>query len=258
MAADRVGCVVLTAPTQRLRTLEATLSLREPVMTLELSDIYERALGRVPCEEINAAWFLHVLGEGRRRMIQDMVNRVVALVALVLLAPLLGLIALAVRIDSRGPALYRQERVGERGRHFTIFKFRSMVVDAESNGVQWAGENDPRVTRVGRFLRLTRLDELPQLLNVVRGEMALVGPRPERPEFVEQLSSEVPFFEFRNLLKPGITGWAQVYAPYGASVEDAAVKLSYDLYYLRHRSIATDLAILFRTVWVVVSGAGAR
>ena len=258
VAANRVDCVVLTAPTQRLQALEAALSVREPVMTLELTDIYERALGRVPCEEINAAWFLHVLGERRRRMIQDMVNRVVALAALVLLAPLLGLVALAVRIDSRGPALYRQERVGERGRRFTILKFRSMVIDAESNGAQWAGENDPRVTRVGRFLRLTRLDELPQLLNVVRGEMALVGPRPERPEFVEQLSHEVPFFEFRGFVKPGITGWAQVYAPYGASVEDASVKLSYDLYYLRHRSIATDLAILFRTIWVVISGAGAR
>ena len=153
---------------------------------------------------------------------------------------------------------YRQFRVGEGGRHFSIVKFRSMRVDAEQSGAQWASENDPRVTRVGRILRKFRLDELPQLWNVVRGDMAIVGPRPERPEFVVELAREIPFFEPRHLVRPGVTGWAQVYAPYGASADDALAKLSYDLYYLKNGSIATDLGIMLRTAGVMVGGVGSR
>ena len=168
------------------------------------------------------------------------------------------LTALAVYLDSDGAILYRQERVGEKGKLFTLFKFRSMRVDAESGTPVWAQDGDDRVTRVGRIIRITRLDELPQLWNVIRGDMSFVGPRPERPYFVEQLASEIPFYQQRHSVKPGITGWAQVKYRYGSSVEDAIEKLRYDLYYIKHVSIALDLSIVFDTVKVILFGHGAR
>jgi lipopolysaccharide/colanic/teichoic acid biosynthesis glycosyltransferase len=168
------------------------------------------------------------------------------------------LTALAIRLDSPGPILYRQERVGLGGGTFTVLKFRSMRTDAEARGPVWAAQRDPRVTRVGSFIRLTRIDELPQLLNVLRGEMSFIGPRPERPHFVEQLEQALPFYRDRALVKPGLTGWAQVNYPYGASVEDARAKLSYDLYYVKHRSLLLDLMILLATVRVVLFQRGAR
>jgi lipopolysaccharide/colanic/teichoic acid biosynthesis glycosyltransferase len=178
---------------------------------------------------------------------------------MVVLAPIFVLIGVAIRLDSRGPALYRQQRVGEHGRRFTMLKFRSMVDDAEPHGLAvWAREDDPRITRVGRVLRRFRCDELPQLWNVLRGEMTLVGPRPERPELVSELARVVPYYDSRHLARPGITGWAQVYAPYGASVDDALRKLSYDLYYLKHCSISTDFGIMLRTASVMIGGRGAR
>jgi lipopolysaccharide/colanic/teichoic acid biosynthesis glycosyltransferase len=166
---------------------------------------------------------------------------------------------LAVKIDSPGPMLYRQQRVGQFGRPFTLFKFRSMAADAEAGGDPlWAQRHDPRVTRVGRFIRGTRIDELPQLVNVLRGEMSLVGPRPERPHFVEQLDRAIPFYRQRAYVKPGVTGWAQINFPYGASVEDAREKLSYDLYYVKHRSVLLDAFILLATIRVVLLREGAR
>jgi lipopolysaccharide/colanic/teichoic acid biosynthesis glycosyltransferase len=157
------------------------------------------------------------------------------------------------------PILYRQKRVGERGQVFEILKFRSMRVDAERDGVaRWAGENDPRVTRVGRFLRKSRIDELPQLVNVLRGDMSFVGPRPERPPFVTDLSKDIPVYSTRHAVKPGITGWAQVQYPYGASRDDAAKKLQFDLYYVKNHSLFLDLVILFQTAQVVLFGKGAR
>jgi exopolysaccharide biosynthesis polyprenyl glycosylphosphotransferase len=177
----------------------------------------------------------------------------------VLAAPLTLLTALAVYLDSDGPILYCQERVGEGGRRFTVYKFRSMRVDAESSGTPvWATEQDDRVTRVGRFIRMTRLDELPQLWNVLSGDMSFVGPRPERPYFVEQLSREIPFYQQRHAVKPGVTGWAQVKYQYGSSVEDAMEKLRYDLYYIKHVSTALDLSIVFDTVKVILFGKGAK
>ncbi len=164
-----------------------------------------------------------------------------------------------MRLDSPGPVLYRQERVGRGGRAFTLYKFRSMVVDAERQGAPvWATQRDPRVTRVGRFLRLTRIDELPQAICVLRGDMAFVGPRPERPKFVADLAGLIPRYDDRHAVKPGITGWAQVNYPYGASVEDARQKLAYDLYYVRRRSLFLDLLIVVATVRVVLFREGSR
>jgi len=182
-----------------------------------------------------------------------------AAVLLLLTLPVLLLVAVAIRLESPGPILYRQERIGRAGRTFTILKLRSMRDDAEADGVaRWAAPKDSRVTRVGRFIRLTRIDEIPQALNVLRGEMALVGPRPERTVFVEQLDALIPHYHDRHAVLPGITGWAQVSMPYGASVDDAEAKLAYDLDYIRRRSLRMDLAILAATVRVMVFRIGAR
>jgi len=163
-----------------------------------------------------------------------------------------------IRLESPGPVLYRQQRVGQRGRVFTLLKFRSMRVDAEARGPTWAAQHDPRVTRVGGFIRRTRIDERPQLINVLRGEMSFVGPRPERPHFVDQLAEIIPFYRDRTSIKPGITGWAQVNYPYGASIDAARQKLSYDLYYVKHRSLFLDALIVVATVRVILFQEGAR
>jgi len=172
--------------------------------------------------------------------------------------PLFLLIAALIKIDSSGPAMYRQTRVGLRGRPFLIWKFRSMRQDAEKSGPQWAQADDPRISRVGRWLRKTRIDEFPQLINVLKGEMSLVGPRPERPVFVQDLRKIIPYYDLRHTVRPGITGWAQVKFRYGASEEDAHVKLQYDLYYVKRLSFALDMRILVQTTQVMLAGEGAR
>lgn len=178
---------------------------------------------------------------------------------LILTLPLMILLGILIKLDSPGPIFFRQERVGEAGRPFMLVKFRSMRQDAEAaSGPVWAMEDDPRVTRVGRIIRKLRLDELPQILNVLKGEMSFVGPRPERPYFVEQLSEQIPFYSLRFAVKPGVTGWAQVRYPYGASIEDAREKLRYELYYIKNMSILFDLWIIFQTVKIVLFGRGAR
>jgi exopolysaccharide biosynthesis polyprenyl glycosylphosphotransferase len=167
--------------------------------------------------------------------------------------------AVLIKLESAGPALYRQERVGQNGRTFSIAKFRSMRTDAEKDGKpRWASANDDRVTRVGHIIRRLRIDELPQLLNVLRGDMSLVGPRPERPFFVDQLTQEIPFYALRHSVKPGVTGWAQVRYPYGATVEDSQEKLQFDLYYVKNHTLFLDLVVLMETVGVVLTGKGAR
>jgi lipopolysaccharide/colanic/teichoic acid biosynthesis glycosyltransferase len=181
-----------------------------------------------------------------------------AVVLLALAWPLLLLAALAVRLDSRGPIFYRQERVGLSGRTFTLLKFRTMRSDAEADGPRWATVGDARITRVGRWLRRWRIDELPQLFNVLAGDMALVGPRPERPEFVRKLKQAIPFYGLRECVPPGLSGWAQVRCSYASSIEEQSIKLEHDLYYVRHRSLLLDLAVLARTLKVVVLGRGAR
>ena len=177
---------------------------------------------------------------------------------IVFLAPLLVLTAIAIRLDSKGPVLYRQRRIGFHGEEFEIFKFRSMRIDAEKDGARWAAADDDRITRVGRFIRRTRIDEIPQAINILRGEMSFVGPRPERPEFVTLLEKEIPHYHERHLVKPGITGWAQVKHEYTASVEGARTKLTYDLFYVKHFSLLLDLLIVLMTVRVALLGIGSR
>ena len=217
--------------------------------------------GKILTDGIAPSWF--IFSDGFRASRSDpalkrIVDVMIAAAGLVLAAPLMLLTAIAVRLDSPGPVLYRQERVGENDRLFTLCKFRSMRSDAEKGTPLWAKNNDSRVTRVGRFIRLTRLDELPQLLNVLRGDMSFVGPRPERPYFVQQLTAQIPFYAERHAVKPGVTGWAQVRYRYGSSVEDAMEKLRYDLYYIKHLSIAFDLTIVIDTVKVILCGKGAQ
>jgi exopolysaccharide biosynthesis polyprenyl glycosylphosphotransferase len=227
-----------------------------------LPEFYEHAFGRVPIRQLTPSWFMSVLSFYQRtysKLAKRTFDVVVAALALLVTAPLYPLLALLVRRTSPGPAIFRQTRLGEGGKHFTIYKFRTMRADAEKPGVAvWADEHDPRITRLGRVMRKTRLDELPQLWNVLRGDMSIVGPRPERPEFLELLHEAVPFWTRRHLVKPGITGWAQVRRGYTADAEGTAEKLSYDLWYLRHRSLVIDLAICVKTVSTLVSGAGAR
>jgi exopolysaccharide biosynthesis polyprenyl glycosylphosphotransferase len=192
-------------------------------------------------------------------MVKRAVDIALALVGLALTAPVMALVALVVKLDSRGPVLFRQERVGQYGRIFVLKKFRSMRENAEEHGrAVWATRNDPRVTRVGWFLRRSRLDELPQLVNVLAGDMSFIGPRPERPEFVRLLQQRIPFYMERQSVKPGLTGWAQVRHHYAASVDDTVEKLQYDLYYIKNLSLFLDLLILVSTIQVVLFGRGAR
>jgi exopolysaccharide biosynthesis polyprenyl glycosylphosphotransferase len=182
----------------------------------------------------------------------------ISLLLLLLTLPIVLVVACLIKLESPGPVFYRQQRTGLHGRGFTLWKFRSMRMDAEASGACWASQRDPRVTRIGAFMRAHRIDELPQLANVLRGEMSLIGPRPERPIFVKQLVQAMPDFAARAQVLPGVTGWAQVNYPYGASVEDARIKLDYDLFYIRNRSLLLDLRILLRTVGVVLLRTGSR
>jgi len=251
--------VVADAPLTLPEAERARLrSLRIPLWST--ARFQERALGRIDLDNLPAEWA--AAQAARRFRASDAIRRAMdlALAALLITVtlPVIVMTAIAIRLESPGPILYRQQRVGLHGRVFTLFKFRSMRADAERAGAVWASQNDPRVTRVGRFIRRFRIDEIPQVLNVLRGEMAFVGPRPERPEFVARLAAAIPHYEARALVKPGITGWAQVNYPYGASIEDARMKLAYDLYYVGRRSLFLDLVILVATVRVVLFQEGSR
>lgn len=223
---------------------------------------FERSLGQIRIDFTNASWL--IFGEGfRQGAFRTAVKRafdiVSALSLLVLTAPLMAVTAVLITMESRGPVLYRQERIGLGGRPFMVAKFRSMRTDAERDGQpRWAAADDDRVTRVGRIIRKLRIDELPQLFNVLRGEMSLVGPRPERQFFVDQLVQQIPYFAVRHSVKPGVTGWAQVRYQYGSTVEDALEKLQYDLFYVKNHSLYLDLKIMLETVVVVLTGRGAR
>ncbi len=231
----------------------------------EISTFLERETGRVDLDSVNPSWLIFSDGFSSGRMLSSMFKRLFDVVAsLVLLAfalPVIALMAVVVKLDSRGPAFYRQRRVGLYNQDFDILKLRSMRTDAEVAGTAvWAEKDDPRITRVGRFLRKSRIDELPQCWSVLKGEMSFVGPRPERPQFVEDLEQQLPFYAERHMVKPGITGWAQINYPYGASIEDARQKLEYDLYYAKNYSPFLDLLILLQTLRVVLwpTHAGAR
>ena len=243
--------------------LQALLDLRfSGVMIEDTSYAYEKANGRVSTKDLHPAQliFSSELGPTRSAVVlQSIYSPAFALVALVLSSPLLLLAMLAVRLTSRGPAVFRQVRVGKNGVPFTLYKLRSMRDGAEEKtGAVWASPDDPRVTPVGRWLRRLRIDEIPQLWNVLRGEMALVGPRPERPEFVKSLAEKIPFYRQRHCVLPGITGWAQVNHKYGDSIEDTIVKLEYDLYYIKHISLSLDAFIFFETVKTILRTRGAQ
>jgi sugar transferase (PEP-CTERM system associated) len=218
--------------------------------------------GRVWLESIHPSWF--VFSEGFRRSplnlaVKRALDLSFGIFGLILSLPIMVVVALAVKLDSKGPAIFRQERVGLGGRTFQVLKFRSMRVDAEqTSGAQWATKDDPRATRFGRFIRKFRLDELPQFLNVIRGEMSFVGPRPERPVFVDQLRKDISYYDERHSVRPGVTGWAQVQYQYGATVEDAYRKLEYDLFYLKNMSIFFDCVIVLKTIRIVLTGNGGR
>jgi len=226
------------------------------------STFLEQALGRIDLDSLTPQTLLTADGfavSGSSDRLKRVCDVLIASLLLLLTAPLMALTALLITADSKGGVIYRQDRTGAFGRTFTVFKFRSMRADAEiGDNPRWAQVGDPRITRVGRFIRATRIDELPQLANILLGDMSLVGPRPERPHFVQQLSQAIPFYDQRSYVKPGLTGWAQVNYPYGASIQDAREKLAYDLYYLKHRSFWLDLRILLATVRVVLSREGAR
>jgi sugar transferase (PEP-CTERM system associated) len=228
----------------------------------DATTMYERLTGKILIDDLKPSWLIFSDGfaiSRRTRFMKRAFDLVLASIGFVLASPLTLLTALAVYLESDGPILYSQERVGEGGRTFTVYKFRSMRADAEKGGTPiWAADGDDRITRVGRIIRKTRLDELPQLWNVLMGNMSFVGPRPERPFFVEQLAKEIPFYQQRHSVKPGVTGWAQVKYQYGSSVEDAMEKLRYDLYYIKHLSISLDLSIVFDTVKVILFGKGAK
>ena len=229
----------------------------------EVQAFVERETGKVDVDLLHPSWLIFSDGfmDSRR---SDIVKRAfdltVAGLLLLLAWPIMLVTAFCIGVSSRfrDPVIYSQERVGLNGSAFEVMKFRSMRTDAEAAGAVWASQNDPRVTKIGAFIRKTRIDELPQLFNVLRGDMSFVGPRPERPVFVGELAQEINYYNERHRVKPGITGWAQLCYPYGASIEDAREKLQYDLYYLKNRSLLLDLIILVQTVEVVLVGEGAR
>ncbi|WP_395701296.1 TIGR03013 family XrtA/PEP-CTERM system glycosyltransferase [Aquabacterium sp.] len=232
------------------------------IRVFDITTYFERMLGQIRIDYVNAGWL--IFGDGfnqglARSLVKRMFDILCSLVLIAVSAPVMVLTAIAIKLESRGPVFYRQERVGANSRVFKVTKFRSMRTDAEKDGKPvWASAQDSRVTRIGNIIRKTRIDELPQLFNVLKGEMSLVGPRPERPYFVEQLTQEIPYYAVRHSIKPGVTGWAQVKYQYGSTVEDSAEKLQYDLYYVKNHSLFLDFVILFETVGVVLTGKGAR
>lgn len=223
--------------------------------------IYEEESGRLFIDKLRPSALIFSTGFQRRALstlFKNIVDASVSCIGLFALAPIFVLIGILIKIDSSGPVFYQQMRVGLRGQPYMIWKFRSMVNNAEKNGPRWAEINDPRVSRVGYWLRKLRLDELPQLVNIIKGEMSLVGPRPERPVFVQELRTKIPYYDIRHTVRPGITGWAQTQFRYGASAEDSHAKLQYDLYYVKNLSVLLDMHILLQTIRVVMLGEGSR
>ena len=228
---------------------------------IDATTFAERALKKIPVDLVKPSDLVFSDGFARPAWLlagRRLVSLLASLVLFILAAPVLLLVSIIIKLDSKGPVFYTQERVGMGGRNFKMMKFRTMRTDAEANGIKWAQKNDSRVTGIGKYLRRFRIDELPQILNVLKGEMGIVGPRPERPEFVAKLRVQIPYYDLRTLVPPGITGWAQIRYPYAASLEEAREKLHYDLWYVKHLSVLLDCSILFHTAKVVIFGRGAR
>jgi sugar transferase (PEP-CTERM system associated) len=260
---QKVHRVIVAMPDRRgTIPMHELLELRMQGVKIEEATTWlEKISGKIEVENLYPSWL--VFGQGFRRstgfiLSRRVVSVVISLIGLILTLPLLPLIMLAIRLDSKGPVFYNQTRVGKAGRVFRVVKFRTMRQDAEAAGPQWSADNDPRITRIGKFLRSSRLDEIPQLWCVLKGDMAFVGPRPERPEFIELLSKQIPFYGVRHMVRPGLTGWAQVKYKYGSTVEDSREKLQYDLFYIKNASIGLDLLIMFQTVKTVLLRRGAQ
>ena len=237
------------------------LSLSGHIAIEECASFYERLTGRVNLNMMRPSWLIFSARRRQARMsglVRALLHRGIALCGAVLSLPFVIITVILIKLESPGPVLYKQERVGKNGRKFMVLKFRSMRVDAEKDGPVWAKNRDDRVTRVGRVIRKIRVDEIPQFWNILKGEMNFVGPRPERPHFVSQLAEEIPFYEQRHLIPPGLTGWAQIKYPYGSSIEDARQKLQYDLYYIKNQTLMLDAAIIFETAKTILFGRGAR
>ncbi|QCI92644.1 TIGR03013 family XrtA/PEP-CTERM system glycosyltransferase [Novosphingobium sp. EMRT-2] len=277
-AINRAAIHNLTRFVDNLGVSEVVLALEERRNALPLKDLLrikttgvhvndfstfvERETGRIDLDTVNPSWLIFSDGFSSGRMLSSAAKRlfdiVASLLLLVMTLPVIALFAVLVKLDSRGPAFFRQTRVGLYGQNFDVIKLRSMRTDAEVDGAKWAQKDDPRVTRIGRFIRKVRIDELPQTWTVLKGEMSFVGPRPERPEFVSDLEDKLRYYAERHMVKPGITGWAQINYPYGASIEDARNKLEYDLYYAKNYTPFLDLLILLQTIRVVLWNEGAR
>ena len=237
------------------------LSLAGQVNIEEGASFYERVTGRVSLNMMRPSWLIFS-GRGRQARLatlsRNVVHWLVALIGFLLSLPIMTVTAVLIKLESRGPIFYKQERVGKNGRVFVLTKFRSMRVDAEKSGPVWASKGDDRTTRVGRIIRKIRVDEIPQFWNILCGQMSFVGPRPERPHFVAQLAEEIPYYEQRHLIEPGLTGWAQIKYPYGASIEDARQKLQYDLFYIKNFGLILDAIIMFETIKIILFGRGAQ
>lgn len=246
-----------TSP-ELVKSLYESLALK--LQFFDLPTFYEKLTGKIPITTIGHIWFLENLNEsdkGLYEFFKRLFDILFATLVLIISLPFIPLIALLIKLDSPGPVFFRQTRVGHLGRPFEAIKFRSMAVGAEKEGEpQWAQKNDPRVTRFGRFMRKIRIDEIPQLINLFKGEMSVVGPRPERPEFVKNLQRDIPFYNERHLVKPGLTGWAQINFQYGASTKDAFKKLRFDLFYIKNRSLPLDLGIILKTINIMLTGQG--
>lgn len=258
---EKINTVVISPETYQSAHIIDTFyrSLENKITFRNLSSFYEQLTSRVPLGAINQIWFLENLTEGGKKTYEEL-KRFFDMVFSVVLGscflPFLPLIALAVKVSSPGPVFYRQKRYGQNGKTFEIIKFRTMNQDAEKEGAVWAQENDKRITALGKFMRKARIDELPQLWNILKGEMSFVGPRAERPEFHQKLKEQIPFYEERYIIKPGLSGWAQINYPYGSSVADTAQKLQYDLYYIKNRSLILDLGIILKTINIALRQAG--
>ena len=242
--------------------VDGLLSMRFRGVTIEeVGSVLERLTGKLQLDGLRPSDLLFCEGfrmKPSQQVLLRVASTLVAAIGLILFLPFFPFVVLLVRLSSPGPVFFRQERVGLNGKIFNVYKFRTMVVDAEAKGAQWAQKNDPRVTKVGQFMRKTRLDEVPQLWNVLRGDMSFVGPRPERPEFVSWLATELPFYEVRNMIRPGLTGWAQIRYGYGATLEESREKLAYDLYYVKHQTLGLDLLIMFETIKTIIRRRGAQ
>lgn len=259
---NKISMIVLCKPNMNAQEIRDILELK--LSGVDVKSFFDYMLeneGKVEVEFISEEWLLQAYGfKILRSQMKNKIKRVfdiiMAIIIGIITLPIMAIAAIIVRLESPGPIIYSQARVGEKGKEFNVYKFRSMRNDAEKDGAKWAQENDPRVTKFGYFMRKTRIDELPQLVNVLKGEMSFIGPRPERRVFINELEKEIPYYNLRHMVKPGLTGWAQVMYPYGASVEDAKRKLEYDLYYIKNYTLSLDVIILFMTLKTVLFGKG--